>query len=327
MTDFNISRAQSLQLKGAAILMMLFLHLFNTSERVAECQTYLNFLDGKPLVLAIAKATGMCVPIYLFISGYGFALARDFSLNKQWYRFRQLYGRYLLAFIVFIGLGVVIAPDRYPGSSSEFVLNIIVFSCTYNEEWWFLFPYFVILLTARWTTALVQRIGFVANISLFLILLVLANTVNNWIPEFFGYNKIINILITLPSFHAGCIVATYPQYFLKPLNKSNFILVGMLLTVFFLKMLFWNCPINTLFALAFILFFVRLHLSVRFKATLEFFGKYSVFIWLTHTFYAYYLFHDWIYGLQFPMLIYIVLLVVTCITSMLLEFIVRTFLK
>ena len=40
-----MTRTDSIQLKGIAILMMLLLHLFNTPERVALCDTYIRFPD------------------------------------------------------------------------------------------------------------------------------------------------------------------------------------------------------------------------------------------------------------------------------------------
>lgn len=56
-----MTKDQSLQLKGIAILMMLFLHLFNTQERMMDCVTYLDFFNGKPLVYALARTCGLCV--------------------------------------------------------------------------------------------------------------------------------------------------------------------------------------------------------------------------------------------------------------------------
>ncbi|MBQ1908721.1 MAG: hypothetical protein II170_02145, partial [Bacteroidaceae bacterium] len=49
------------------------------------------------------------------------------------------------------------------------------------------------------------------------------------------------------------------------------------------------------------------------------FGRYSLYMWLTHTFYAYYLFHEEIYGLRYPLLMYVVLVAVSLATAMLLE--------
>ena len=38
-------------------------------------------------------------------------------------------------------------------------------------------------------------------------------------------------------------------------------------------------------------------------------------MWLTHTYFSIYLFHDFIYGFRYPLLIYVVLVGVSLITS------------
>lgn len=44
-------------------------------------------------------------------------------------------------------------------------------------------------------------------------------------------------------------------------------------------------------------------------------GKHSTNIWLVHTFFCYYYFHDFIYGLKYPILIYILTLGLSVISS------------
>lgn len=66
-----MTKQESLEFKGIAILLMLFLHLFNTQERVAECTTFINFWNHKPLVFALSRVGSFCVPLYIFLSGYG----------------------------------------------------------------------------------------------------------------------------------------------------------------------------------------------------------------------------------------------------------------
>ena len=66
-----MDKKESLELKGIAILLMLMLHLFNTQQRVAECTPFLYFWNGKPLVYALSRVGAFCVPLYIFISGYG----------------------------------------------------------------------------------------------------------------------------------------------------------------------------------------------------------------------------------------------------------------
>ena len=50
-------------------------------------------------------------------------------------------------------------------------------------------------------------------------------------------------------------------------------------------------------------------------------GKLSLIIWLTHSFFCYYLFHDFIYGFKYPLLIYIVLISISYLVSIPIMFI------
>ena len=68
----NMEKEETLQLKGIAILMMLYLHLFCHLEEVEQCKTFVNWINGKPLAYVFFRVGALCVPIYLFLSGYGF---------------------------------------------------------------------------------------------------------------------------------------------------------------------------------------------------------------------------------------------------------------
>ena len=146
-----MDKKESLELKGIAILLMLMLHLFNTQERVAECTTFLYFWNGKPLVYALSRVGAFCVPLYIFISGYGHGAimaAGRLDFKSACRRVANLYIRYCVVLLLFIGCGSLAASERYPGSVGEFLMNFIGVSCSYNGEWWFLFPYVLLALFA-----------------------------------------------------------------------------------------------------------------------------------------------------------------------------------
>lgn len=63
-------KTESQQLKGIAILIMVFLHLFNSDAKLAMCDSEITFM-GVPILTRIARFTTICVPFYLFLSGYG----------------------------------------------------------------------------------------------------------------------------------------------------------------------------------------------------------------------------------------------------------------
>ncbi len=57
-----LTKYESLQLKGSAILIMVFLHLFNPEEYVNKCILSITFL-GRPLVCQLATFAEICVSI------------------------------------------------------------------------------------------------------------------------------------------------------------------------------------------------------------------------------------------------------------------------
>lgn len=64
-----MTKEQTNILKGIAILMMLFLHLFNSANLTDVCEPLL-FIGSTPLVHIISKACNP-VGIFLMLSGYG----------------------------------------------------------------------------------------------------------------------------------------------------------------------------------------------------------------------------------------------------------------
>ena len=69
ITPFAYNKETSKVLKGIAILMMVFLHLFNRDSQI-DLYDSCFFINGHPLSQCFA---GACNPVgmFLFLSGYG----------------------------------------------------------------------------------------------------------------------------------------------------------------------------------------------------------------------------------------------------------------
>ncbi|MBQ8968357.1 MAG: acyltransferase [Bacteroidaceae bacterium] len=313
-----MGKEQSLQLKGLAILMMLWLHLFNTVERVGECVTMVNYFNGKPLAYVLARCSGMCVPIYLLISGYGMAKARDLGSKATRRRLWRVYSRLWLVFVIFIPLGCWLRPEQYPGSWSTALLNLLGLDVSYNGEWWFLFPWCILMVSARWIVPFVQRHGAKVNAAVFLGLYLLCIGYK-WPTYVLGANvlsaQLQNLFLVMPAFYVGVCFGSHTDRWRRICPPHPLWLIVVLYAV---RALIGASLVNVLFAVPLILLFIQARLPHWAEATLRFFGKYSVFIWLTHTFYAYYFFHDELYGLCYPLPMYVTLVVVSLLTAMLL---------
>lgn len=135
-------KSESVQLKGVAIMTMVFLHLFNRAENVDLCINSV-YLFNIPLTSQLAKFAEICVPLYLFLSGYGLYILylknNNISPSR---RIFKLYLNFWTVFIIFIPLGCFLKPDQYPGNLLNIVENVTAWRTSYNWEWWFIFVVF-----------------------------------------------------------------------------------------------------------------------------------------------------------------------------------------
>lgn len=159
-----MTKEQTIQIKGIAILMMLFLHLF-MSGQVAEMCSPVLFIGSTPLVQILTRS---CTPvgIFLILSGYGLSYVYahgKLNLAKQLKRLFKLYLHYWIILLVFVGIGCFVAPDKYPGSVLTILSNVTSWDTTYNAEIWFLFPYALLSLTAFAIFRVMDKIGNLAS--------------------------------------------------------------------------------------------------------------------------------------------------------------------
>ena len=330
-----MNKETSLELKGIAILLMLLLHLFNTQERVAACTTYVMFWNHKPLVYALSRVAGFCVPIYLFVSGYGHAISLlrgRLNFGHCLQRIRKLYVNFWLIFFIFIPIACWVQPTAYPRGATVFLQNMIGLDFSYNKEWWFLLPYVVLALlspflfraVAQKTNTGDYRIG-KAPLLLTAAVYLLVTTCGKYLPDSLSQQPLIvlflNTLKLLFVFIAAAAFA-FNQWFERlqawPRRKSHLFLVC-LLALCLLRMSLGPSFLNAFFVLVCIPLYVLLSRPNWLKRFLMFFGKHSTNMWLCHTFFAYYVWGEWFYGLRYPLLIYLALVAASLGVSMLVE--------
>lgn len=146
MDVFN--KIDTKRLKGVAILLMLFYHLYAFPSRINyEYISCTSFIDMN-IELLIAPFGKMCIYIFLFLSGYG--ICKKFDNRKVTFRavFNQLRGLYInywSVFIIFVSIGFLFFNWKF--DIVNFILNFIGISCSFNGEWWFLRLYLYLILS------------------------------------------------------------------------------------------------------------------------------------------------------------------------------------
>ncbi len=159
LTDSNV-------LKGFALIFLLVHHLFYIRNGQFDD---IEISDGHYLVNTIGKACKVCVPLFVFLSGYGLTAAAEKmeSINlKQFYirRFSKIYLNYWLIWVMFVPIGVFalgITFDKVYGENAvgKFILDFLgLLNITgeygYNPTWWFyscitvLYALFPLIITA-----------------------------------------------------------------------------------------------------------------------------------------------------------------------------------
>ncbi|MDE6339860.1 MAG: acyltransferase, partial [Muribaculaceae bacterium] len=139
-----MDKSQSQMLKGVAILLMIFLHLFNQSSNVDLCRNFI-YIDGNPLVLILSRAANP-VAFFLILGGYGLYKVYEKGDKHRWSRLIKLIIHYWIILLIFVSIGHFINSGKYPGTWEKILVNITGYDTSYNGEMWFLLPY--ILLSA-----------------------------------------------------------------------------------------------------------------------------------------------------------------------------------
>ena len=148
-----ISKDESIYLKGCAIIIMIFLHVFGS--RAINLPAY-NLIEdfsigGMPLSYSLSKFCSICVHLYIFLSGYGFYIIYRRKVEKG--TNMRIFRRIILLLIKVLLMGCIFYPISifYPELGWKFdVISCVKLFLGYegNYEWWFLRPYIVISIFA-----------------------------------------------------------------------------------------------------------------------------------------------------------------------------------
>lgn len=120
MNTYKFSKEDTLCVKAAAIILMLFHHLFAFPDKLTADAT-LNSLytlsDGKTLEYILGDFGKLCVALFMMLSGYGIYLSfknNSSDISKTILkRIKNAYIKYWQIFIIFIPLGAIIGSKKY----------------------------------------------------------------------------------------------------------------------------------------------------------------------------------------------------------------------
>ena len=314
---------ESQELKGVAILLMLFLHLFNHEQEVNHCSNYF-FINGIPLAHLITRMANP-VPFFVMLSGYGLYATFKKGDNNRWSRLFNLLSHYWIILIVFVTIGHFIRPSNYPGTWVNILENLTGFYTTYNGEHWFLFPYLLLAITSPWLFRLCDKTNVTFILAGSYILYLGTCFLISRYGEIYFYT---NMWVYHPILYGSLLfdfflgAMAYKQGWLKnrisshlPTKWSWLLLINLCV----LRCFFTTGAFHNLYVFVFIMLWLQIPRPQWAIHLLVHLGKHSMNMWLIHSFFCYYLFHDWIYGFKYPLLIYLTLIIVSYLSSLIIN--------
>ena len=313
----NLSKENTSIIKGLAICAMLFHHLFYLHPEYGKV-THILSLYGK-----------ICVSMFVIVSGYGLSVGFEnihININNSikfiLKRLIKFYINYWFIFVIFVPLGVLLGrslEQAYDNSTNIYmslfkdILGIQGFS-SYNITWWFnkliiqlyiLFPIIYILLRKN------QFLCFVFTLFTYKFL---------WNGE---YILVFYVGILL-RYHKD-IIDKYISY----IDDKKLIFISMILFVIasiFRQSILSFLPhgvtdIFVLLPMCLLIINGSKYISPKILKSISFLGRHSSNIYMIHTFIFYYFFHNYIYYINNPVVIFINLLLSSCLLSIFIEMI------
>ena len=325
----------TLSVKGFAILLLLFYHLFNNQYEVAAMEvTYTPFpLSG---FLTFAAFGNICVAVFVFMTAFGISrglfLQPDLTPRKTYSQATHRFFRLMLNFFaVFLSANLLwwyrFDYTSLYGVGKQGALNLILNATglhsfletpTLNITWWYMKIAYILIFLVPLIALITRHIGYpvmiialmfpyVVPISsdihryLFTAVLGVCCAYGNWPDKIMNAN--IPLWIQWPAGIGGfvfCILFRQNEFI-----QANYLFIAdgliALFLVYFSGVLLTRIPILN-------------HI-------LEFIGRHSMNIYLVHTFFYMILYRQYIYYFKYAGITLLLLLVSSLIYSILLEFI------
>ena len=317
-TDKNkkvvLTKEKSNIIYGIAACLMVFHHLFAFPERIPN--TYVavldfNFLHVETMIAYFGK---ICISLYAFISGYGLTqkakhVSSVFLMIKN--QIEKFYIHYWMVFVIFVPYGIV--KSIYEINIGKLLGNFIGWYCTYNAEWWYVKQYLVMLLLFPFLYMIYEK---------------LERSLPQKLRVVIGTISVCILAITVETLRY-IMVFVIGMFFAKEqifeiidgkLRMKNMIALVNLISIFGVRtVLGGSGQLDIILTPAFIYsvcILTDIDIAKKYiNPVIKTIGKYSIYIWLIHTFYIYYYFQKVIFAAQYSIIIFIWTMILCVSTS------------
>lgn len=351
----GLKKEDSLLLYGISIFIMIYHHLFAMPEKLGSTDYYsvLNTVFGGITEQRFAWLLRLCVAFYAFVSGYGIctiiskcSYEERCSLtsikNNYLLAFKQIFKllkKFWLVFIIFIPMGVIFF-QKSLFNTKTLLLSLLGLSNAYNAEWWYIKQYIMMVLLFPVFDFLLCNTVFFIN--------------NNIIKRFkYGKHILLAALFVCGGLFLLFRNADVFSFLIEQLNNGVFVFtviffIGFLCAFFHLfefgadNATFQKlrpalallmllacvsiryiracdaayCKYDTFITAPIVYSIVTLFSYIKIiPAFFRKLGKYSTYMWLTHTFFCFYYFSNLVLAVRISTFIFVLTLVVSWITA------------
>ncbi len=330
--------------------MMVFHHMYCATGNGQY--SFLNWLFGDGTDLRLAWVCRLCVPFFSFVSGYG--LSEKVSGEKKPYptltsrlligykmvfaQIIKLLKRYWLIILLFIPVGISLKLFEFE-PYSRILKTIVGLDSAWISDWWYVGQYIGMVIMFPIIDAIFEIINRNMNFSkqnqrLALGLLFAIGVIAVWLRNTFLLSWFVRLLdngrftFTL-TFIVGCLCSRY-KVFLWGMEYRNYRIVQTPIAVLLLVICLATRWIRTDYSTyckydAFITAPLIYAISVLFQhlskisLILQFIGKYSTFMWLTHRLLILFLLKQLIIEpIKYTVIVYPAVVIVALFTSIVL---------
>ncbi|WP_317311063.1 acyltransferase family protein [Clostridium thermobutyricum] len=324
--DKSITLKKSRNIKVISVFMMLWLHLFGHPDRISKVE-YISLLNlgDKPGAEVIASFMGICVTIFLFISGYGIytKYKENFELKDIKKIFIKIYLNYIIVFSIFLFIGFLLG--KYKFQVNEFISNLLTISNSYNREWWFLNTYLLLIMSYILGKNIVKKYNFKKSILFFISLnfigLILTKLNYSIDTEIYILRIVADFMTVQIFFYSGILVAKYGVFdkINEKIKMKKFINVIMIMVITGILIFKISIPIidNYIYYFIEIIYIFLLVNLIDENMFINKLSKHTTNIWLTHTFFCYYIFQKLTFLPKYSVLIFLWnLILCLCISNL-----------
>lgn len=268
-------------IKGLAIMLMVCHHMWAFRSVGDFTGVWGEIAEA---LIALGKAGKICVAIFTFISGYGIYLS--FGRHKSYKRIACKIKTVLFHFwrTVLPVLIILFITGIMPFNIVDFLKNMFCISSSYNGSWWYLQTYILFLIFSPVFYLLVRN-KFSA---------IILTAVSMTLFRYWAYQLPVNFLYYFlyyaPFFVIGAIFARFDLF--RKLTSADHgtlllaVYVGAMIILMVLRMATGCTEILFLLMPCFMLAFVQKPMpDVVLTRSVIFLGKYSMGIWLLHSFF------------------------------------------